>query len=565
MATIAQRQTRLSSGLAFRAIWSKSLRAYRVPILAWGIGLGLTMMATAAASPSISTATGQASVSDTIQSFSFFANPVAIGTPQGYTTFKGLALLPLFLGIWTIIAGAYLTRGEEERGSLDVLLGEPVSRARLISEKIIALALGTTMVGLLVTLGLMLGMAQAKLPADVGGALLAGVNITLTAFVYAALALFFSQFTRTAGAAAGLAGAYMALDFVVAGAVRASNGPEWISRLTINYYSELSKPIIPGYGANAGALLVLLGMSLALVAASIWLFVRRDTGDIIPLWPQTRSASGLFSLTTEAAMTRAQNDLSLRGITARALAASRASILWWIVGIGAFGVYSVFLAKSVEQAFSQIYQSSAVIAALFSGQNLATNNGFVGAILFTFIPFTLVLAAMFFAISWANDLDRGQLENVLSEPLPRWRLPLERFITVIVGVVGLGLVSWLAPLLGAALAGLTLDSGKLASAGLGMIPLGLLTGALVYALAGRLSSPMILGVVGGLASLSYLAELLRSVLKLPDWVFNLSIFHVYGQPMVNGINWTGTLVMLALALALLAFATYRFTRADVRN
>lgn len=566
MATIAQRQTRLGAGWAFRTVWSKSLRAYRVPILAWGIGLGLTMMATAAASPSISTATGQASVSETIQSFSFFANPVAIGTPQGYTTFKGLALLPLFLGIWTAIAGAYLTRGEEEHGSLDLLLGEPVSRARVMSEKIIALALGTALVGLLIALGLMLGMAQARLPADVGGALLAGVNIILTAFVYGALALFFSQFTRTAGAAAGLAGGYMALDFVVAGAVRSSNGPEWISRLTINYYSELSKPIIPGYGANAGALLVLLAMSLALVAASLWLFVRRDTGDIVSLWRQAPpSASRQASQAAEATLTRAQSDLSLRGVTARALAASRASILWWIVGIGTFGVYSVFLAKSVEQAFSQVYQSSAVIAALFSGENLATNNGFVGAILFTFIPFTLVLAAMFFAISWANDLDRGQLENVLSEPMPRWRLPLERFITVVVGVVGLGLVSWLAPLLGAALSGLTLDGGKLASAGLGMIPLGLLTGALVYALAGRLSSPMILGVVGGLASLSYLAELLRSVLNPPDWVFNLSIFHVYGQPMVNGVNWTGTLVMLGLALALLAFGTYRFTRADLSN
>ena len=86
-----------------------------------------------------------------------------------------------------------------------------------------------------------------------------------------------------------------------------------------------------------------------------------------------------------------------------------------------------------------------------------------------------------------------------------------------------------------------------------------------HALVGRLPSLAILGVVGGLASLSYLAELLRSMLTLPDWVFNLSIFHVYGQPIMTGVNWTGTLVMLGLALALLAFATSRFTRAGVRN
>ncbi len=279
MATMATRPATVSASWVYRAIWSKTLRGYRLAILAWGIGMGLLLMATAAASPSVATAAGQ--LSSVTQSFSFFGDPVALGTPQGYITFKFLGLLPLLLGIWTAIAGAHLTRGDEESGALDLVLGEPVSRAQLLGQKIIAFAIGIILIGALITLGLMLGLASAKLPADVGGSLLAGVNIILTSFVYGALGLFFSQFTRTAGAAAGLAGGYMALDFVVAGAMRSSNGPAWISGLTINYYSELSKPIISTYGANPGALLVLLAISLVLVAASLWLFVRRDAGDIV--------------------------------------------------------------------------------------------------------------------------------------------------------------------------------------------------------------------------------------------------------------------------------------------
>lgn len=564
MATLATRPMAVKSAWAFRTIWSKTLRGYRVAILAWGIGMGLLLMATAAASPSVATAAGQ--LSSVTSSFSFFGDPVAIGTPQGYTTFKFLGLLPLMLGIWTVIAGAHLTRGDEESGALDLVLGEPVSRARVLGEKIVAFAVGITLVGALVTLGLMLGLAAAKLPADVGGSLMAGVNIILTAFVYGALALFVSQFTRTAGAAAGIAGAYMALDFVVAGAVRSSNGPEWVGRLTINYYSELSKPIIASYGTNPGALLVLLAMGLVLVAASVWLFLRRDAGDIATLWPQT-SASGSrrAQVSPATTLTRAQGDLSLRGVTLRALAANRLSIFWWIVGIAIFGAYAVSIAKSAEQVIAQAFKSSAVIAALFGGSNMATNNGFIQGIEFTFIPFATVLAAMFFAINWAQDLDRGRLETVLSAPTPRWRLPLERFVMVIVGVVALGVAAWLAPLLGAALNNFQLSSGDLASAGLGMIPLGLLTGALVYALAGWLGSGTILGVVGGLVSLSFVGQLLQSILKLPDWVMNLSIFHVYGEPMTQGINWTGTIVMLALAAVLLAIATYRFTQTDMRQ
>jgi len=48
-------------------------------------------------------------------------------------------------------------------------------------------------------------------------------------------------------------------------------------------------------------------------------------------------------------------------------------------------------------------------------------------------------------------------------------------------------------------------------------------------------------------------------------VLNLSIFHVYGQPISQGINWTGTIVMLVIAAALLAISVIRFTREDVRN
>ncbi len=561
MATLAARPMKVREAWAFRSIWSKSLRAFRVPILAWGIGLALLLMATVAAAPSVSQAAG--SLSQAAQTFSFFGEPVALGTPLGYITFKFLGLVPLFLGIWTVIAGAHLIRGDEERGSLDLVLGEPVGRMQVIVQKIIAFALGVTLIGLLILLGLLLGLASAKLPVDFGADVLAAVNISLTAFVYGALAIFFSQFTRTAGGAAGIAGAYMAVDFVVAGAVHTAQGPEWLSRLTINYYSELSKPIIPTYGANAGALLVMLGMSVVLVAASIWLFVRRDAGDVVKLLPQSNQSRA--PVASAMSLARVRSDLSLSSVTTRALAASRVSIFWWVVGIGIYAFYGVSLAKAAESALASTLKSSSVVEKIFGGSNLATNIGFIQGIEFSFIPFVVTMAAMFFANTWASDLDRARLETTMAEPLPRWRVPLERFTTVVVGSVALGLVAWLAPLLGSAVTGFKLDSGPLANAGLGLIPLMLLTGALVYALSGILSSGVIIGLVGGLLSLSFIVELLHEILNLPDWALKLSIFHVYGLPMTNGINWTGSIVMLAVSVVLVAFATVRFVRSDLRN
>ena len=297
-----------------------------------------------------------------------------------------------------------------------MLLGEPVSRYRVLGEKLIAFAIGTLLIGLLVSLGLMLGLAAAKLPADPGGSILAGLNLSLSAFVYGALGLFFSQFTRTANAAAGIAGSYMAFDFVLAGTARSSSDLNWLGYFSINYYSELSKPIIPSYGVNPGAMLILLALSVALVAASYWLFLRRDVGDVIPFLPRARTTTAYNSGAVTAVVARAERDTSLSGIMTRSLAANKMTLIWWMVGIGIYATYGVFLSKVTVQAIAGAFKQSPLIATLFSGDNLATNNGFVSAIIFTFMPFVSVLAAIFFALNWAqrprprpdgDDAERG--------------------------------------------------------------------------------------------------------------------------------------------------------------
>ena len=63
-------------------------------------------------------------------------------------------------------------------------------------------------------------------------------------------------------------------------------GTEWLSRLSPVYYYNLSKPLVPSYGTNAAAMLGLLGLSILLSAAAIWLFARRDIAGTVamPAW-----------------------------------------------------------------------------------------------------------------------------------------------------------------------------------------------------------------------------------------------------------------------------------------
>ncbi len=123
----------------FRTVWSKTLREYRLAILGWGIGLGLLLCAEFASATTLDPAT-LSTVGQLAHMIRLFGDPLAFTTPAGYVTFRDFGIfLPLLLSIWTVLAGARLLRGEEERGSLEVLLSTPRSRLRVLLEKIAAL------------------------------------------------------------------------------------------------------------------------------------------------------------------------------------------------------------------------------------------------------------------------------------------------------------------------------------------------------------------------------------------------------------------------------------------
>src|SRR5215469_6729650 len=169
----------------FRSTWSKSLRDYRVAILAWGLALGLF----GAVDFAESTPTTLATVGSLAQLFRFLGDPYQIQTPEGFISYRILELfVPLAICLWPILAGARLVRGEEERGSMDVLLATPRSRARLLLAKLAAL-----LIGLLLSLGLMAGQAKLEGHATVARDLLAGLNVSGLAFFFGSLALLFSQ------------------------------------------------------------------------------------------------------------------------------------------------------------------------------------------------------------------------------------------------------------------------------------------------------------------------------------------------------------------------------------
>jgi putative exporter of polyketide antibiotics len=75
----------------------------------------------------------------------------------------------------------------------------------------------------------------------------------------------------------------------------------------------------------------------------------------------------------------------------------------------------------------------------------------------------------------------------------------------------------------------------------------------------------VLGCLSAYLVLAYLAEFLKAMLNLPNWLLSLSLFDQYGNPITEGMNWGAFLGMIGVAMVLLLLGLIQFRYADVER
>ncbi len=540
----------------FRSIASKSLRDYRVAILGWGLGLGVLIAAGfATATPAV--VSGFASLAQILR---FIGDAYAMQTPEGYITFRYLGtIVPLLFSFWAILAGTRLVRGEEERGTLDVLLATPQPRARLLLEKVAALLIASLLIAVLFALGIVAGESRLGGHVDMVRALLAGLNVSLFAFFFGMVALLLSQFTTSRGTATGWTSGLLLLALLLEITGRELSG-NWLQYFSPFYYYNLNRLLIPSFPDQPLAVLPLVGLCVLCAALSLVLFARRDIGGSAYTW-QREQPSG--NQQAARSLSRAERAISTRSVSLHTLFTQGWPSFWWLFGIVAFSVYGTILAPNIQHAFYNIVQQTPWLAQLFFDTPTNTNAAVLGTILFSFLPALVVILALTLALKWAADLENRRLELLLGTPNSRPRILLERFGANVLVVLLAPILAWLTLLIGAQLINLNIDQGRILAASFSMLPPALITMGLVYALAGRLRYGALLGILTAYLVLAFLEETLEGAIQMPSWVMSLSIFHLYGNPVFQGMNWTNFLGMTGAAIALLIISLVQFRYVDV--
>ena len=541
------------------SVFLKTLRDYRIAILGWGIGMGLVVVSPmASVSTLITTPEAREQLASLAANFAWNADVVAVTTIGGYATWK-IGVFIFLIAIWPLLAGSRMLRGEEDRGSLDVLLSLPRPRMRVAVEKLAAMWTALLAMGLLIGLVVFAGGRKFGGEFGLGDALLFGLNLALVCAVFGSLALLISQFTQERGPAAGWTAGLLLLFIVLDMVRRVVSNSEWISRVSPTYYYNLSKALVPGYGVNAGAMVFLLALAVFLGGAAVWLFARRDVGGTVPLprWLRLPERTASRALPVR--------DWSLRSVYARGLGMIAMPTLWWTLGIAGFAGWMVFVVQLMEERLSSLLSSSPTMIDLIKnlgGGDAGVNAGFLSAMFF-FLPLFLMAFAVTQVNGWSADEQDGRLELVLAAPQRRTWVLLGRFAALGTATVVIAVITLLASAAAAAAAGLNLDSGNLAAATLGMIPLGLLVAAIGYLAAGWLRTAADTGLLSFVLAAWFFISFIGPELSWPDSTLRLSAFYYYGTPLLHGLQLTSVLSVLGVTALALGVGTLRFSRKDI--
>jgi ABC-2 type transport system permease protein len=514
------------------------LRRDRIRLPLWLVGVGGTIALSALAVPPIYNTpekiAGYASAVGTSPvSYLMSGRQVAIDTIGGIVANEisqvaqlGICLMVMFLVIRH-------TRAEEETGHAELLRSTVLGRhaaslAGLLYGVSAALLIGLVTTGSMLAAGL-----------DVLGSVTYGVGLTLLGLCYAAVSMVAAQLSTSARGALGLAGAAIAIGYLVRGVGAMQDNAlvwaspfGWAQRMDA-FGDERWWPVVP---------LVLLAAGLLALAA--WLTAHRDfAGGLLQTRPGRARASRLLGTPV---------GLALR--------LQRGLLIGWGIGVAALGL----LYGAVIPTIPDLVASNPDIAAAI-GAFPGAEDAIIDAFLRYIFLFMAVISTGFVVTSvlrLRSEEEAGRAEVVLATGVRRTTWAGATVLVAGLGALLLSLLMGLGLALGYALGMGEWDrlADQLADQ-LSYLPAVLLLAAAAVAIAGLVPRWSLLVWVG--VAFVFFQVMLGETLRLPDWVNGISPFwHLPGLP-VDPFDAVPAMVELVLAATLVLVGLWGYRRRDI--
>lgn len=224
----------------------------------------------------------------------YVAMGIDLGSFAGFIASVVLQFLPLLLGIYAIITSTQALAGEEDNGTLELVLAMPLKRWQIVTTKALAISLIALIILIIAGLGnaLVLNAVKQTVEVDVTAqqlfvAILNGWPLTI-AFVM--IGMFFGAYLPNRRAAVITTTFIFVASFFGNTLAGLAESLEPVQAFSLFHYLDNSTRVFSD-GVMASDVLTLLGVALAFFALTLLAFQRRDvTVGALP-WARARTGA----------------------------------------------------------------------------------------------------------------------------------------------------------------------------------------------------------------------------------------------------------------------------------
>ena len=474
--------------------------------------------------------------------------PTRLDTVGGYVEWRSFGGLAILFAVWALVSASGAARGDEERGLVESVLAGGLPRFAWIAARVTGFAAASFVAALASGLGLVAGAATGGESVGPGPILEVAVGLAALGLSCYSLTILMAQLTsaRIATAAAGAVLLTLFLGNTLSRTFTWLASWRWLSPF---HYYELNHPLASGGTFEGRATLTMVGIALLAAAAAAVLFESRDLGSAFLRWPaRHRPVSYEPSLS-----------LVWRIAVVRGLYERRVGLAMWAAGLAAVGGLFVSLTKTVIQPLLSIPALTHFFGGFVGGQ-LYTS--FLGYFWLSFAQLLVAGFAIAQVASWSAEDSDGRLELMLSTPISRAAIVVERALVLALGALAVAAISEVAVLITSHYQAMDVSAQKVTEASLLLVPF-----ALVFAAAGSVLAAWnpraAVGLLGALAFASYLVDEVSPIFKWPTWVQDFSAFKLFGMPLSSGIDRGGLAIMVAIILVGFGASILLMERRDV--
>ncbi len=295
----------------------------------------------------------------------------------------------------------------------DEWLASGISRARLLFSRSAGFGLVLTVACFASTLGISAVAPLVQSDPNLGGELGKALSMTVGLFCCYTIALLISQLPAERQTATAFSVGALVVLLVINGVADTVSSASWIGVVSPFHWMEATTSAAPGGTFDVGGTVGLALAAAVLLGLSLPVFGRRDIGNGLIGWGRR----------THAVVRVASRNVMLRLPFTEGLWEQRVGLAVWAVSTLVLRAIMVTGAKSVADALSAVPNVAAIFTRAMGG-NLY--EGLMGVIWFGIALLVISGYAVVQVSRWAAQDSEGRVEMLVSAPVARTRIVIER-------------------------------------------------------------------------------------------------------------------------------------------